>query len=890
MLRSLISRSHTVLNKLCSARSCSCSSDAGGGIKVRALPPPPPTVTAAHHHRSTMASTSPSGDLSPARLWSDLCLAAPTVLSARSLRPDGSLISSSWSQRDVVASKKRTFSLTYARTSSGYFPTIPVQTPKCIDFLSPSGRRLIRFVTKPGDNPNPATEVEVWTVASAEGDPTYMDAVWTVPASVHGPVFSDEWFGGVAWSPDERLFVYVADRPHVAPGDGDGEAAATSATGARPKQPKRPPGERWMDACRAKYSQDARDVLGEAYVGQRAPALFLGDVVGAECRAMCVPADEEEPELDDETSHLYGDPQWSPDGKWIAVTRRPSALRAPCLEDDNVSDVEAALGVRYCYNRYSSVELMCAPRGVEDAEKATLSLTPVTDHGDFDDFCCSSPRFSPDSRTLVYVSAPRKAEGRAESSVLPHNTTKVLRAMRVLESDGDPATSAPVTIVGVVRSAERDAFPGLYMHALPSQPWVAGGGSVLLSSLWGSENRVLQVPIVVDGDGGENSAVRVVAEGDVRDVTPAFPASSCAQSVSVADVCEAGAVLIHSSPIHPHQISFLPLTVGGVGGPSGGALVATPVSSLSRRAKALDDLVRPFASVDLVERPVKIPGSVDAGLAAKEFMPGTDDRSRRFQVTLLVPQSASEGDGRAPLIVYPHGGPHSASVNGFSAGVAAMLLSGFAVMHVNFRGSLGLGQDSLESLPGRAGVQDVSEVLQATQWALQTAETAKYLDAQKVGYVGGSHGGFLGAHCSVVKGNLYKAVALRNPVCNIASMANVSDIPEWTYCETGVPAISAKTGLALSPDPDAFAAMWRASPVSRVVKNGTRPGRTILFVGAGDRRVPPEQSIEWQRLITGAHEAGIVTLRWYPESGHAIDEVAAGDDVWVHTLELFSEM
>lgn len=235
-------------------------------------------------------------------------------------------------------------------------------------------------------------------------------------------------------------------------------------------------------------------------------------------------------------------------------------------------------------------------------------------------------------------------------------------------------------------------------------------------------------------------------------------------------------------------------------------------------------------------------------------------------------------------------GPHSSSLNSYSQGVIAMLASGLAVMHINFRGSLGFGEDSLESLPGRAGVQDVSEVLQAAQWALQSSSHASLLDKDRLGYVGGSHGGFLGAHCSVVAGTLFKRTALRNPVVNVSSMVHVTDIPDWAFCEAGVEVVSAKTGLALTADPPALERMWSMSPVSRVKKGGTTPGRTVLFVGAGDRRVPPEQSIEWQRLVTEAHGAGIVTLRWYPESGHAIDEVPNGDDVWVHTLELFKEL
>jgi acylaminoacyl-peptidase len=256
---------------------------------------------------------------------------------------------------------------------------------------------------------------------------------------------------------------------------------------------------------------------------------------------------------------------------------------------------------------------------------------------------------------------------------------------------------------------------------------------------------------------------------------------------------------------------------------------------------------------------------------------------------LIVPSCAVADTARVPLIIIGHGGPHSSCINSYTQSGAALLLSGMAVLYVNYRGSVGFGQDSLESLPGRAGTQDVAEVAQAVQWALQKAAPS-LLDKERVGYVGGSHGGFLGAHLSVLPNTPIKRTALRNPVVNIASMVHVTDIPEWAFCEAGITPLSDVTGLALTADPSALEKMWRVSPVGRVRKAGQQPGPTMLFVGGGDKRVPPEQSIEWMRLITEAHGPGIVTMRWYKGSGHAIDEVPNGDDVWVHTLEFLREL
>lgn len=64
---------------------------------------------------------------------------------------------------------------------------------------------------------------------------------------------------------------------------------------------------------------------------------------------------------------------------------------------------------------------------------------------------------------------------------------------------------------------------------------------------------------------------------------------------------------------------------------------------------------------------------------------------------------------------------------------------------MNYRGSTGLGQASVDFLPGRVGDTDVKDCHQAT---LEALKTFPCLDPQKVVLYGGSHGGFLVTHLS----------------------------------------------------------------------------------------------------------------------------------------------
>jgi acylaminoacyl-peptidase len=105
-----------------------------------------------------------------------------------------------------------------------------------------------------------------------------------------------------------------------------------------------------------------------------------------------------------------------------------------------------------------------------------------------------------------------------------------------------------------------------------------------------------------------------------------------------------------------------------------------------------------------------------------------------------------------------------------------VLFSGFSMLHVNYRGSTGAGHASLSYLPGKAGDADVKDCVLATEEAIKRFP----IDKERCLLFGWSHGGFLVTHLSGQYPDLYKAVVAGNPVTDIASMTNSSDIPDWS--------------------------------------------------------------------------------------------------------------
>ncbi len=707
--------------------------------------------------------------------------------------------------------------------------------------------------------------VEVWRTGCG------ITAVWPVKKTLHGSVYTDEWFGGIAWSPDESMFLYIADRPV-------------------PKQPENtvPAVLVWPEKHKHTYNEDARDPFGEGFISRRSPAMFIGDISSENSVPVSVS------KSDNDESFLFGDPQWSPDGKYIAVTFR-TAIHLDVDEDpQHIRRRPYELGLRYCYNRHQAVAIFPAPKDVEQLSAFDASVIQVSNDYELDDFCCYSPRFSADSNDLLYLSFPRSGARRSDGKVLPHSACKILRTVHLAGEQPMP----PYTLIPIPEKPSVDEFPGLFLHALPKQPWL-DSKSLAFTSVWHSRTRIVLASL----PRGENGLLISQTEKLLcKDWMESYAnelrligceSSNCNNSMALLDIFKDCVLVETSNPATPSQICCMKLKKEDLS-------IAGPIALVAGNLDASKELVGGQWDIHTEFLQAQEDAEWPLEISAKQVPRADVNLEKHYQVAFVCPvatgtlsedgttESRREG-GKLPLVVYPHGGPHSVSLHSFSLGAAALLKLGFAVLYVNYRGSIGYGQASLEKLPGKVGTQDVHEVVQATRWALN--RWGAILNRDRVGFIGGSHSGFLGAHTSLIPG-LYKRTVLRNPVVNIASMAGSSDIPDWCFCETQLDQKN-ENGIPLCPDGKQLAVMYSHSPISKIrpeADPAKRPGLTLLLVGGSDRRVPPQQSLEWKRAMTEAYGSGSVSIRWYPESDHAIDRVPDGDDSWVHALDVLRGM
>jgi len=73
-----------------------------------------------------------------------------------------------------------------------------------------------------------------------------------------------------------------------------------------------------------------------------------------------------------------------------------------------------------------------------------------------------------------------------------------------------------------------------------------------------------------------------------------------------------------------------------------------------------------------------------------------------------------------PTILMPHGGPHSCYPTSYFSGYTFLVSLGYNLVLVNFRGSTGFGEDSIQSLPGNIATNDVLDCMACLQAAIET--------------------------------------------------------------------------------------------------------------------------------------------------------------------------
>jgi dipeptidyl aminopeptidase/acylaminoacyl peptidase len=141
----------------------------------------------------------------------------------------------------------------------------------------------------------------------------------------------------------------------------------------------------------------------------------------------------------------------------------------------------------------------------------------------------------------------------------------------------------------------------------------------------------------------------------------------------------------------------------------------------------------------------------------------------KFYLYTFIPKARRAGE-KLPVLVLPHGGVHGDFRSNYSHIVREMLEQGYAVVAPEYRGSTGYGKEFHDLID--YGGREVDDVRAATRWALERFD---FLDGERVGLVGWSHGGLIVLLEAARHPKDYRAVFAGVPVSDLVQRMGYSD-------------------------------------------------------------------------------------------------------------------
>ncbi|KAI4317929.1 hypothetical protein L6164_025755 [Bauhinia variegata] len=691
------------------------------------------------------------------------------------------------SQPNLLENKRRKFILSSSiikeSSSSVKFQWAPFpieMSGVSIIVPSPSGSKLLVVRNPESEGPS---HFEIWSSFQVEKE-------FHIPQSVHGSVYTDGWFEGISWNVDETFIAYVAE-----------EAAPAKPTFSDLGYKKG--GFTDKDCGSWKGQGDWEEDWGETYTGKRQPALFVVNINSGEVQAV----------KGINKSLSVGQVVWSPstDGSeqylvlvgWSSETRK--------------------LGIKYCFNRPCALYAVRSPhhdsktsepelKSSSTKDVQAVNLTQTINSAFF-------PRFSPDGKFLVFLSARTAVDSGAHSATNSLHRIDWPTDMKVFQS------AKVYDVVPVVTSAEDGCFPGLYCSSILSNPWLSDGCTLIVSSFWHSSEVLLSVNVL---------------SGETLRISPADSNFSWHFLALDGD----NIIAVSSSPVDVPQIKYGTIMEKTTKNKSWGW------SDISSSIFKCSDKVRSLLS-SLQFNIMKI--------SVKDVSDSLTKGASKPYEAIFVSSKTKKNDACDPLIVVLHGGPHSVSLSSYSKSLAFLSSLGYSLLIVNYRGSLGFGEEALQSLPGKIGSQDVKDVLTAIDHVIDLGLASP----SKITVVGGSHGGFLTTHLIGQAPERFVAAAARNPVCNLALMVGTTDIPDWCYVET----YGTFDRYTESPSAEDLTLFYSKSPFAHLSKVKTP---TIFLLGAKDLRVPVSNGLQYARALK--QKGGVeVKILVFPNDVHGID-------------------
>lgn len=181
---------------------------------------------------------------------------------------------------------------------------------------------------------------------------------------------------------------------------------------------------------------------------------------------------------------------------------------------------------------------------------------------------------------------------------------------------------------------------------------------------------------------------------------------------------------------------------------------------LDQLAKAIDDVAwhHRVGEVAIVDK-WRIVGPPPANVPNPAAL-GAHNPVRFFTYT-FVPRDRKPGE-KLPMLVLPHGGVHADFTTYHTHIIRELMAQGYVVVAPEYRGSTGYGRRFMELID--YGGREVEDTHAAKEWALQNFD---FVDPNRVGLLGWSHGGLIVLLEAFARPEEYRAVFAGVPVSNL---------------------------------------------------------------------------------------------------------------------------
>ncbi|MGZ4568015.1 MAG: S9 family peptidase [Blastococcus sp.] len=604
-------------------------------------------------------------------------------------------------------------------------------------------------------------------------------------------------------SPDGRIAVVAVTRLDL---DGDEYRSQLWAVPTDASAPARPLTSGHRDTAPA-YSPDGRWLAYLSAEPGGRPQLWVLPTAGGAGRRL--------------TDHHLGAgaPVWSPDSRRLAYTTRvPEHGRygtvdgvAPGAEPPRLittlqyrRDAVGFLG-----DRRSQVFVLDLPADFADDAASPAEPVQVTT-GDAD---CSDVTWRPDGAELAFVSARHERADR-----------DLVRDVFTIAPDGTGLRQITGSRGDCGQPAYAPDGRSIYVTAVPD----LGPEGV---DFVGRQ----AVPCRVDADGGPLEPLLDPAEHHVWNETPTTVVTPEGLLVGVE---RRGAVELLRVPLTGGAVETLvdgPFTVRSVA-VGGGVVVATVAHDRSAgeliaitpgRRRLLTEFGRALGETGRVHRMAERTATAPDGYPVHGWV------------------TTPPGPGPHPVLLTIHGGPFTQYGWTLFDETQTYVSAGYAVVQCNPRGSSGYGQAHGRAIQGGWGTLDADDVLAFLDAAL--ADPA--LDADRVGVMGGSYGGYLTAFL-IGRTTRFAAAISERAFTDPVSFVGSSDIG-WFFPDG-----------YLGTDPDAVAAQSALANAGKI----TTP--TLVIHSEEDWRCPVEQGA---RLYVELKRRGVPSeLLLFPGEGHEL--------------------